>query len=170
MFLRCFVLFAAIFVTGAAQAQNNWNSPGSACVPASDGSSVVRHTTNISSVRFATGAVGQIVLICPMSRFNSGTSSYVLKLTYVDSSGTGTTSSVIAQAYMMANETDNPVLLATAKSNNSAATGLNTVASPVFSHTYDFEANTYWIRVLIRRDATNETAIFHSAVLDGQSF
>lgn len=165
--LRISALLTALLLAGPAQAQNNWSSPGSACVPSGESIAAAAHKTSVTSIRFATGAVGQIELVCPIQRFNSATPSYKLKLTYEDSTGKGTTASVTAQLYRMANTTTEAVLLGSASSNSSAASTANTVSSSTINHTFDFEANIYWVRVLIKRGATNETAIFHSVILDG---
>lgn len=165
--LRLLAFLTVLCLASAAQAQNNFTTPGSACVPTGATTSANRHQTNVASVQHATGAVGQIILFCPMARFNSGTTSWNLKLTYQDSTGTATTASVVAQVYQMAIGTATPVLLKTINSNSSAITTLNTVTSTLLTHTFDFEANIYWMRVAISRAATNETVIFHAAVLDG---
>ncbi len=164
------ILFAAGLMAGPVHAQNNWNAPGSVCVPSGDTIAVANHRTTIGSTKFATGAVGTIELNCPMQRFNSGTATYNLKLTYEDSTGTGTTASVIAQLYRMANASTSPMQLGLVSSNSSAVTGVNTLASSDIAHTFDFEANMYWVRVLVKRAATGEKVLFYSVILDGTAF
>lgn len=167
---RLFLPLIALLLTAPAHAQNNWSAPGSACVPGGESIDAAAHKTTVTSVRFVSGAVGQIELVCPMQRFDSGTATYKLKLTYEDSTGTGTTASVTAQLYRMANASTSAVQLGAINSNSSAVTAANTIASAAINHTFDFEANIYWVRVLIKRGATNETVAFHSVILDGTAF
>lgn len=60
----------------------------------------------------------------------------------------------------MANASTSAVQLGAINSNSSAVTAANTIASAAINHTFDFEANIYWVRVLIKRGATNETVTF----------
>jgi hypothetical protein len=163
-------LYALAVLTSAAQAQNNWNAPGSACIPSGETVNAANHSTGIQATRFATGFTGTIELICPISRFNSGTTTYNLRLTYEDSTGTGTTAGVTALLYNMANASTSAVQLGSVTSNSSAATGVNTLVSANIAHTFDFEANMYWVRVLIKRAATSEKVVFYSVILDGTAF
>lgn len=158
---------AALCAAGAALAQNVASTPGSACVPSDVAITGALHATGVGSVRFATGATGTITLFCPLARFNSGTTTWNLKLTYQDSNGTDPTGQVLAQIYMTVIGTSAPVLLTSANSNTSASTAVNTVASPLLTHTFDFDANVYWIRITLKRDATNVNVTVHNVVLDG---
>lgn len=165
--VRLLTFLTALCLAGAAQAQNNWSAPGSGCVPAGATTAAARHATTLTSVLHATGAVGQIILVCPVARFNSGTTFWKIKLTCRDSTGTDPSAVVQAQVYWMALDTAAPVLLAAVSSNSSAVTALNTISSATFSHLFNFEANVYWVRVVLNRTATAQSAIFHAAYLDG---
>ena len=168
MIIRLLTVLAFLCLASAAQAQNNWSAPASACVPADDAAG--RYESDIAFVRHLGTNVDPIALTCQMDRFNSGTSAYNLKITYRDSTGTATSASVLARLYRMAIGTATPIQITEVNSNSSAVTGTNTVASPEFNHTFDFEANTYWVRVVIKRANSSQTVILYSLVLDGTAF
>lgn len=167
MMIRLLVIIAAICFAGVAEAQNNFSTPASACTPTNVTIKFDRHLVGPAWVRHATGNVDQIILMCPMARFNSGTTNWNLKLTYVDSTGGSTTAFARAYLYRMAIGSATPVLLALASSDSSGVTGVNTVSSPTFAHTFDFEANIYWVRVDLDRSSTSENVIAHAVYLDG---
>ncbi|MGQ0485110.1 MAG: hypothetical protein ACT4SY_07155 [Hyphomicrobiales bacterium] len=169
MIMRLLALLTALCLATAAHAQNNFSTPASACIPTDVAINAARYRTNLASVQHATGAVGNIILMCPMARFNSGTGSWNLKLTYQDSTGTGTTAFVLAEIYRMAIGTAAPIFLKQVNSNSSAITGLNTVASTLLTHTFNFETNIYWVRVAIVRSLASEIVSFHAVYLDGTS-
>ena len=167
MIIRLLVTIAAMCLATVAEAQNNFSTPASACVPSDDTIEFNRHLVGSADVRHATGNVDPIVLFCPIARFNSGTTNWNLKLTYVDSTGTSTAAYVKAYVYQMALGSTTPVLLKIASSDSSAVTGVNTVASPTFAHTFDFEANIYWVRVVLDRTLSSQSVIAHAVYLDG---
>lgn len=168
--LMSLVLVSLIGVSAGAQAQNNWSAPGSVCVPSGASIRAGNFDTNQAAVLFSPGALGEIFLHCPIARFNSGTTEYNLKLTYRDSTGTATTGSVRAVLFFSPIGGATPEILGSVTSNTSAVTTLTTLASPVITHTFDFEANIYWLRVVLKRTATNQIVIFHNVYLDGTAF
>jgi len=167
MIIRLLAVIALLCLTSTAQAQNAWSAPGRACVPADN--AIGLYETGVAYVKHAATETGMITFTCQMDRFNSGTSMWNLKITYRDSTGTAVAGSVVAQVYSMAIGTATPVLLSEVNSNSSPVKATNTLASADLNHTFDFEANTYWVRVTLRRSTTAQTVIFHSVVLDGQS-
>jgi hypothetical protein len=90
-------------------------------------------------------------------------------MTYRGSRETGTGAFVRARVYRAAIGTT-PAFIGFVNSNCSASTVINSLAGPTFTHTFDFEANIYWLRVELRRTSTAQTVFFYSAVLDGTSF
>jgi len=169
MTIRLLTLLFALCLGSTAGAQNNWSVPGNVCIPSAATIKSDLHRTTLAAVRHAGTKVGTILLTCQMERFNSGTAAWNLKLTYQDSTGTGTTAFVRARLYRMAIGSVTPVLLATVSSNSSASTDVNTASSSELAHTFDFEVNTYWVRVELKRKSSSETVILHSIVLDGTS-
>jgi hypothetical protein len=167
MIARRLALLFALSFTSAAEAQVVWSTPGSGCVPSDATTKFDRSRDGTASVQHAAGNVDLIVLTCPIPRHNSGSMDWTLQLTYQDSTGTGTAAFVRARFYRMALAGATPVPLATVISNASAITTLNTVTSPIFSHTFNFETNVYWVRVELDRAATGQIVIFHSAALTG---
>jgi hypothetical protein len=167
MTARLLILLFALCVTSAADAQVVWSSPGSGCVPSDATTKFDRSKDGIASVQHAAGALDLIALTCTVPPHNSGSTDWILQMTYQDSTGAASTAFVRARLYRMPLTGATPVLLATANSNASSATTLHTVTSAVFSHTFDFAANTYWVRVELDRASTNQIVVFHSAALTG---
>jgi hypothetical protein len=166
MTARLLALFFVLCFTGAAEAQTIWSIPGSACVPDEATTRFDRHNVGNALVRHAAGDVGLIVLICPVFRFSPGfLTEWFLRLTYQDSTGAGTSAFVQARLFRMTLETATPGVLATANSNSLSDPTVSTVTSPNFVHTFDFDANVYWVRVELDRATTSQTVIFHSVAL-----
>jgi hypothetical protein len=168
MITRLLAAIAFLCLATAAQAQNNWSAPATACIPSHD--TIGRYESDTAWVRFLGVETGVLTFTCQMDRFNSGTSTYNLKITYRDSTGMGTSASVRAQLYRMAHGTTSPVLLGEATSNSSAAGNINTVGSSDINHMFDFEANAYWVHVLLKRSNTSQIITLYSLVLDGAAF
>lgn len=160
------VLFALCF-TSAAEAQVFWSTPGSGCVPDEAAIKFDRHKADNLSVQHTSGNVDRIILICPVLPFSSDATSWILDLTYQDSTGTGTAARVLAQLYRTEIGVAKPVPLATANSNSSANTTFNSVNSAIFTNTFDFDTGLYWVRVELDRSATDQTVIFYYALLIG---
>jgi hypothetical protein len=162
--VRLLSLLLGVCFAGVAEAQTPWNVPASSCIPAGGTINAHNYRTNNASVEHAPGTTGQIVLNCQMERFDSGGGFWALQMLYRDSTGTDAAASVLAQIFSMdtnPSSTATPVLLTTVSSNSSSVTTTNAAFS-FFSHTFNFEANNYWARVILTRNATNQTVIFHS--------
>jgi hypothetical protein len=167
MSARLLAFLFALCLTSAAEAQVVWSSPGTGCVPNDATTKFDRSKDGIASVQHAAGALDLIALTCTVPPNNSGSPDWTLQLTYQDSTGAASTAFVRARLYRMSLGGATPVVLATANSNASAVTTLHTVTSPIFTHNFDFGANTYWVRVEMDRASTNQTVVFHSAALIG---
>lgn len=167
MIIRLLTFIAAMCFASVAVAQNMWNTPASACIPSDPTIKFDRHLLGIASVQHATNNVNAIILFCPMQRFNSGTTTWNLRMTYVDSTGNSNAAYARAYVYQMPIGSAAPVLLGLANSDASALTGLNTISSAPLAHEFNFEANIYWVRVDLVRSLTSQTVIVHSVFLDG---
>lgn len=84
---------------------------------------------------------------------------------YQDSTGQGTSAFVRTRLYRLPFGSTTPILMATANSNERMANGFNFMASNEFTHEFDFDAATYWIRVDMDRSSTSETVILYSVRL-----
>ncbi len=87
---RLVLALATLFAGLPAHAQNVASTPASACVPSDVAIKGGLFVTGVANLRFSDGATGQFTAFCPLARFNSGTTSWNLKLTYQDSTGTAT--------------------------------------------------------------------------------
>lgn len=164
MTARLLTLVLALCFTSAAEAQNFWSSPGSACAPDDAAIRFDRYRVGNASVQHAPGNVDLIVLTCPIQPFSSVAPDWALQITYRDSTGAGPTAFVRARLFRIEIGTAQPVLVATVSSNSSAVTTFNNI-NTTFPHEFDFNTNLYWVHVELDRSATGQTVIFHYAVL-----
>ena len=165
MLTRWFLIIAFTFAATAAHAAVGWSSAGTACAPTCD--TVGKYASqNASGVKFAGTQVGDLVFTCSMDRFNSGTTSWVIKLTYRDTTGAGTTASVTARIYRVPIGTSTPNSLRSVTSNSSAVTTVNTITSTPFTEMFDFDSFVYFAQVIMTRAASSETVHFYTVVLD----
>jgi len=159
-------LLFTICLAGGAQAQSFWGTTANSCVPDDDTIKDERHKVNLASVQHAPDNLGAITLNCPVTRFAPTlTTGWRLQLTYRDSTGTGEGAFVRWRLYRMQTGTFAPALIVEANSNTFATTGNNFVATPAFTHSFDFISFNYWLRVDLDRSTTNQTVIFHSVAL-----
>ena len=168
MITRVFTIIAAVCFASAAQAQNMWSMAAGACAPDSATIAFNRHTVSFASVKHATGSVDPIIFHCPITRFTGGPTSWKLKLTYRDSTGTSNSAFVRAQLLGNAIGTSGSFNIAVINSNLSSSTAVNSVSSATFNHTFNFETNVYFVRLDLDRTLDSETVIAYSVVLDGQ--
>ena len=168
--VRVLAVLLVVLAAGPARAQNVAGFPASACAVSEAATSGGLFLVGGSSVRFAAGTIGNFTLSCPLQKFSSATTAWNLKLTYQDSTGKLPAGQAVAQIFMLPIGTATPALLVSANSNSSAAAGLNTLASPLLTHTFNFESNIYWIRIALKRDNTTDVVAAHSVVLDGTGF
>lgn len=166
--IRSLALLAAMCFTGAAQAQNMWSMPAGGCTPDSATILANRHSVSFGSVKHATGNVDSIVLLCPISRFVGPTTSWKLKLTYRDTTGTDPAAFVRAQLMGNAIGTAGSFNIAVVNSNSSPSTAVNSVSSAPFTHPFNFENNVYFVRLDMDRNSDTQNVIAYSVVLDGQ--
>jgi hypothetical protein len=163
--IRSVSLLAALCFAQAAQAEFGLNSPATACVPDQATIRNNRMLVDNASVRHAAGNVEPIALTCPVVPFTPSPTEWALRMTYRDSTGTAAGAIVRARLYRMAQGGNTPALLATVHSNLSADTGLNFLESPFSTHNFNFNLNTYWVRVDLDRAAASQTVIFYSIVV-----
>ena len=167
MIIRLLTFVAAMCIASVAAAQNTFSTPASVCVPSDLTIRLDQHALGPASVQHAANKVGGLILFCPVPRFNNGTTDWNLRLLYQDTTGTSNAAYVRAYIYRMAIGTTTPVILAVANSDASGNASLNTISSAQFTHTFDFEANMYWVRIDLARTLTSQTVIAYSVVLDG---
>ena len=165
--VRLLILLIAVCFAGVADAQTPWSVPGSTCIPI--GASAPKVRVNLAAVDHASTATGPIFLNCQIERFDSGASQWALALMYRDSTGTNASAGVVAQIFSLDTNPSSlsatPVLVTTVSSNSSNIKDTNNTVFSLFTHTFNFEANTYFARVILTRAATNQTVILHSLKL-----
>ena len=165
MIIRAFFVLAFVCIASSAQAAVGWSAAGSACTP--NGATVGHYTSaNAAGVTFSGSDVGSLVFTCSFDRFDSGTTDWVLKLSYRDSTGTGVSGQVLARVYKLPIGTYTPVVLKSVSSNGFNVTANNTIVSGSFNHSFDFDTNVYFVQVTLTRAASSEIVTFVSVVLD----
>lgn len=168
MIIRSLVFAVAVCFAGAAQAQTPWSSPAAACVPSDITTKFNRHKINNASVEHATGNIDPITFTCQIPRFENANTGWTLVMTYRDSTGNlGGGVFVKARLFRMPIRSAKPRHLATVSSNDFPDTVLATKASGGFTHDFDFNVNTYWVRIDMDRSTANQTVILHTVLLTG---
>jgi hypothetical protein len=149
-------VIAATLATPAGAAETYWSSVTTGCVPDSLSIQDDRYKSLAdAAITPRTSRLDPIVLICGVLPNPGAPAPHALKLTYQDSTGTGATGMVRAQLVYVVRTTGVRAVMATLSSDTSTATGA-TMGSAAFSHTLDFEANYYYVRIDIRRGAAGE--------------
>jgi hypothetical protein len=162
--IRLTSFLAALCIAQAAQAQETFSTPAAGCVP---DDATIRNNRSLvgnASVRHAAGVVDPIVLTCTISALDSGSENWNLRMTYRDSTGTGTDAFVRVRLYRMAIGGATPFLLATVNSNDDDATVLNTLQES-FEHPFNFTTNTYWFHIDLIRATTGQNVTLHTVTL-----
>jgi hypothetical protein len=133
-----------------------WATAGAACVP--DRLTNDRFDAfNPATVRHNGAQVGSLVFTCHVERFDSPNQSWVLRMNYRDSTGVGATASVVAQLYRIPVVNGfTPVAVGSDINSDVFAPLGNTTQVQAFNHTFDFEANTYFVQVALTRASTSE--------------
>jgi hypothetical protein len=165
MLARLIAIIGFLCVGSAAQAFTlvAWGKAGSACVPSSP--TVAKYDAfNAAAVRHRGTQVGDIVFTCHVERFDSPNQSWALQIAYRDGTGNNDTASVFGQLYRISLNGFTPALVGTVNSDDNAATG-NFVLQAPFSHTFNFETNTYFVQITLRRSATTEIVRQFSAAI-----
>jgi hypothetical protein len=165
MMIRVLVVMAALCLAESAQAQVVWSMPAGSCVPTEATIESGRYKVNTASVQHAGNKVGLIVLNCPIARFDNPKTVWNHLMEYQDSTGTGTTALVRTRLYRLPFGSETPILMATANSNGLPSTTFNLMSSQEFTHTFDFDLATYWIRAELNRASSSETVVVHSVRL-----
>jgi hypothetical protein len=166
MITRLFAVMAFVCVATQAHAQVGWNAAAIACVPAAETIGNFESTGSIG-VQHAAAKTGSLIFVCPVYRFDSTPTDWVMRMSYRDSTGTATTASVVARLYRVPKDTFAPVAIATLSSNSFADTANNAASSAAsFDHTFDFDANAYYVRVTLTRSATSQIVRFYSVGLE----
>ena len=135
----------------------------SGCVPNRTTMQDNRAQVGTASIRHAGSNTDPIILTCTIPPFDAeGTEDWMLGMTSVNSNGTGPNAFVRARLYRMEIGSDTPVLLASVNSNVDENTGVNFLGSNVFTHTFNFNINAYWVHVDLDRSSTAQDAILHA--------
>ena len=161
MFSRLIAVLAFLFVVTGAQAQTPWSSAGTACVPAGATNGHYQ-SSGLAGVRHLGAETGSIVFTCQIEAFTAANTAWAVQLNYRDSTGDAASGRALARLYSMPLGGFAPVLIATASSNSSDVTTNNIIFSDVFVHTFNFNANVYFMQVTLTRDASSEIVLLHS--------
>jgi len=157
MVKRILAIFALLCLSTSAHSFDivAWATAGTACVP--DRLTNDRFDAfNPATARHNGAQVGTLVFTCHVERFDSPNQSWVLRINYRDSTGVGASASAVAQLYRIPVVMGfTPVLVGDVDSDSFSPLGNTTLVNP-FNHTFDFEANTYFVQVTLTRASTSE--------------
>jgi hypothetical protein len=143
---------------GAQGSVTVWTHAASACSP--DEASFGRFDAHVSSFKHAPAATGQIVTRCnivDLPQFGIG-EIQVLDVVYRDQDGPGTAQRVRAEL-IRSNNAGVTSVIRTFDSNAFAGSSATQRRFVSYSHTFNFEANAYFVQVRVDRATTNITPL-----------
>jgi len=147
-----------------------WSAPGSVCVPADATIKFNRHKVGVVAVQHAPDNVELVTLNCPIAgSLAGGVTDWHRGLMYRDSSGTGPSAFIRARLYRLPAGDVTPVLMAEVNSNSFPIATGTVQQSGVFTHTFNFAANSYWIHVDLDRSLLTDVVVLYKVSLIGDS-
>jgi hypothetical protein len=166
MTARLLAFLTVLCFAGAAQAQFDWIMTPNVCVPTAATVATGNLQTNADSVQFAAGKTGQIILNCRIEPFDTGgNTQWSFQMTYQDSTGANTAASVRAIIYSVFVGGSPAVVMGINSNSTGATSGGFTTSGLPFTHTFDFNGSAYWVRVILRRAATNQVVVLQNMAL-----
>ena len=166
MITRVLALVVFFSLTSAAHAFTTvaWGAAGTTCVP--DRATVSKfEAVNPATLRHVGAQVGALVFTCNVERFDTPNQSWSLRISYRDSTGMGTTASVVARLYRVSLTGAAPSLIGTASSDTFGATG-NTTQFEAFNHTFTFETHAYFVQLTLTRAVSTEIVRLSSVSIE----
>ena len=150
-------LLVLILTATDSEADNYWSSTGAGCVRGDPAITNNLHYVVAGSVGFQTGAGGVITLYCPVQQNSGGTLPDLLTMTYRDQNGTTTNADVKAQLIRLAKSDGTLSTISTVIDSDSSSTTSATQMQTTFFHTFNFDANYYYVRVDLSRPVAATT-------------
>ena len=173
MTARILTLFFALCLATVAEATVPvivWSAPGSVCVPADATIKFNRDKLGVVTVQHAPNNAELVTLNCPIAWFNhAGIGDWHLGLTYRDSTATSPSAFVRARLYRLPAGDVTPVLMAEVNSNTFSIATVTTQQSGMFTHTFNFAANSYWIHVDMDRSMLTDIVTLYKLSVIGES-
>jgi hypothetical protein len=149
-----FAAAALVLMAASAHASTpRWSSPAKGCVP--DEASVGRYSTTGPGVAHLNANVALIRLVCPINRQITDDPCWNLAVTYRDSTGTVTSANVTARVFRLSRTAGTGGVVATFDSNAGAGTGV-VKRTTQFTHSFNFDANYYYVVIQLDRTVTSE--------------
>jgi len=163
------LLLAALTVSAdRLAAQVYWSSIAAACTPASDAIQNDRYAaTAEGGVAPSPGSIDPIVLICAVPPKLGAEPPRLLSMTYVDSTGVGSTASVVAQLIRVSRSSGARGVVTTVSSNDVNRTTLAYRKSEAFAQ-LNFDSFFYFVRIAIDRSAAIEDVRSLGVALESQ--
>jgi hypothetical protein len=168
----CFGLAVAVAtLPGAASANHphSWTIAGASCVPVGQTSSSHLVFNSAGDAGFAAGAIGEIILTCPV--VSTIGLAHALSITYRDTDGSATGATIAAALRRKNLTTGSATTVGTTINTNSGpvVTGYGTIggilANCTSAHVFDFTSFAYYVQINIRRTTTAQTPLFAGARL-----
>lgn len=161
------VAFSVSGVAGAVS-PDDWNTVGAGCVPVGQTSNAQKVFNSAGDAGFASGAVGEIILTCPVPPTISGANN--LSITFRDQDGAGVNARVTAVLRRKSLTTAAVSSLgSTIDSNKRPATATYATAGASIGScggvAFDFTRYAYYVQVNITRAVTAQGPLFATARL-----
>lgn len=161
----CFGLAVAAATVPQSALANSWTMAGAGCVPTGQTTNAHLVFNSAGDAGFAAGAVGEIILTCPV--VPTIQRAQALAITYRDTDGSGTGATIIATLRRKSLINGSAATVGTATNTNTGpvVTGYAQIGSFLTSscftaHTFDFTNFAYYVQINIRRTTTTQTPLF----------
>lgn len=155
----------------AQSAQNYWSQTGAQCVVDDNSHANALYSRTSGSIKFAPGRTGTIGLFCSINKNNGAANPNQIWMSYQDTDLAANTNTRVMVRLFGLPRFGNPMnifqigtdLLSTTPSGG--ATSVDNYAFRWISHTFNFEANYYFMYVELSRVSTAENAILYGVAL-----
>jgi hypothetical protein len=170
MMVAAVITVMALSGSAFAEYQNLWSSAGAGCVPVGQTSNAHLLFNSAGDAGFGAGAVGEIILTCPVVPTIDSANGLVI--TYRDTDGSGTRATIIATLRRKSIVTGAVINIASINTDTGpVVTGYSTLVTALSPSggcnlfTFDFTNFVYYVQINIRRSSTAQQPLLGAVVL-----
>ncbi len=158
---------ALAFAALPAQAETQWGINPNSCTPS--GSTIAKKLlkSGFQGPEFAGDKTGQITLFCPVAGTITAQKLWTLRMTYQDSTGTGTGASVRADLFYIQDGEDSSSIPLSVNSDSATAKNLTTLDSSPAIMSFDFTQTAWWVRIILKRTKPTQRVRINSVFIMG---
>ncbi len=141
-----------------------WSSAAGGCVPYAQSVNAKRYVNSGYYIAHRGANVDAINLICPITDALIAGPIWRIEFTYMDSTGFGPGASAVAKI-MSQSRTTGVAAQVVKFSSDSLAVAAITKGDKPFTHTFDFDANVYFVHIILDRANPNQDVRAYSVAI-----